>query len=266
MKEKTMKQFCKKISLLLAIVVGTSIAQEGPLQKLPTETLGDLLPDIQLVVAQQMIQSAVDYMRQYLRLAYTVQVPFVNSIAFSPDGKTISTGSDDNTVKIWNAQTDQWIQTLQDPAIPGNTTHGGLINSIALSPDSRTIITGSWDKTVKKWNVHDGQLIDTLRDPAIPGNITHGGMITSIALSPDGKTISTGSDDNTVKIWASQIERKQKVLGWLEHNIRPDQAVVIARLYENKKLVSEDDLSTFNTMPKYVRSFLIEYLYISTLL
>ncbi len=56
-----MKQFCKKISLLLAIVVGTSIAQQGPLPGLP--------PGVQLIIANQQIKDAIDYIRHFMILA-----------------------------------------------------------------------------------------------------------------------------------------------------------------------------------------------------
>jgi WD40 repeat protein len=67
----------------------------------------------------------------------------VYSVVFSPDGKTIATGSSDNTVKLWNLN-GQEITTLKG--------HSGYVNSVVFSPDGKTIATGSSDNTVKLWN------------------------------------------------------------------------------------------------------------------
>ncbi|WP_434685150.1 nSTAND1 domain-containing NTPase [Pseudanabaena minima] len=107
----------------------------------------------------------------------------VNSIVFSPDGKTIATGSGDKTVKLWNLEGKE-IQTL--------TGHNESVNSIAFSPDGKTIATGSGDKTVKLWNL-EGKELQTFKG--------HSEEVYSVAFSPDGKTIATGSGDKTVKLW-----------------------------------------------------------------
>ncbi len=206
-----------------------------------------------------------------------------NYVAFGPDGKTIIAGLykstlqrghfvpsvlSNGTVKILNVQTGQLVWTLQDPDTLGNTTHDSIVNYVASSPDGKTIITGSWDKKVKKvkkWYAQTGQLIQTLQDPNIQGNTTTSGL-SLMKFSYDSKIIITASRDGTVKIWDSQVEnkRKQKVFDWFKSELRPDQAAVIARLHkaklQGKKLVLEDDLFTFNTMPKHVRLLLIEYL------
>jgi WD40 repeat protein len=67
----------------------------------------------------------------------------VTSVAFSPDGKTLASGSHDYTVKLWDAQTRQNLTTLE-----GHTL--GII-SVAFSPDGKTLASGSADKTVKLW-------------------------------------------------------------------------------------------------------------------
>jgi WD40 repeat protein len=107
----------------------------------------------------------------------------VNSVAFSPDGKTIATGSWDNTVKLWNLEGKE-IKTLKG--------HSASVFSVAFSPDGKTIATGSGENTVKLWNL-EGKEIKTLKG--------HSASVRSVAFSPDGKTIATGSWDNTVKLW-----------------------------------------------------------------
>ena len=108
---------------------------------------------------------------------------FVRSVVFSPDGKTIASGSYDNTVKLWNLS-GQELRTL--------VGHSGSVTSVVFSPDGKTIASSSWDHTVKLWNL-SGQELHTLKG--------HTDTVRSVEFSPDGKTIATASDDNTVKLW-----------------------------------------------------------------
>jgi WD40 repeat protein len=67
----------------------------------------------------------------------------VHSVAFSPDGKTLASGSLDGTVKLWDAQAGQELATLKG--------HTGEVHSVAFSPDGKTLASASWDNTVKLW-------------------------------------------------------------------------------------------------------------------
>ncbi len=70
------------------------------------------------------------------------------SVAFSPDGKRIVSGSSDKTLKVWEPQTGSETLSLKG--------HTGSVNSVAFSPDGQRIVTGSADKTVKVWDVRTG--------------------------------------------------------------------------------------------------------------
>ena len=70
---------------------------------------------------------------------------WVNSVAMSPDGQTIVSGSDDQTIKVWNLDTGELLHTLEG--------HSDSVNSVAISPNGRTIVSGSKDETVKVWQV-----------------------------------------------------------------------------------------------------------------
>ncbi|RCJ38368.1 serine/threonine protein kinase [Nostoc minutum NIES-26] len=109
----------------------------------------------------------------------------VNSVAFSPDSKTLATGSDDKTVKLWNLVTKQEIHTLKG--------HFEWIWAVAFSPDGQTIASGSKDKTIKLWNLATAQEIRTFKG--------HTDGVAAIAFSPDGKTLASGSLDKTIKLW-----------------------------------------------------------------
>ena len=71
----------------------------------------------------------------------------VGSVAFSPDGQRIVSGSFDQTVKIWDANTDKELQTLKG--------HTNSVTSVAFSPDGQRIVSGSEDKTVKIWDARE---------------------------------------------------------------------------------------------------------------
>ncbi|BAY24095.1 serine/threonine protein kinase with WD-40 repeats [Calothrix sp. NIES-2100] len=109
----------------------------------------------------------------------------VNSVAFAADGITLASGSDDNTIKLWNLATKKEIQTLKG--------HSQWIWTVAFSPDGKTLASGSADKNIKLWNISTGEEILTLKG--------HKDGISSVAFSPDGKTLASSSLDKTIKLW-----------------------------------------------------------------
>jgi uncharacterized protein YjiK len=109
----------------------------------------------------------------------------VNSVAYSPDGQTLASGSVDSTIKLWNVKTGNLLQTLEG--------HSYSVNSVAYSPDGQTLASGSVDSTIKLWNVKTGNLLQTLEG--------HSSWVNSVTYSPDGQTLASGSEDNTIKLW-----------------------------------------------------------------
>jgi len=109
----------------------------------------------------------------------------VSSVCLSPDGKSIISGSTDNSIRIWDVETGKEEKTL--------TEHLFSINAVCFSPDGTKIASGSADKTVKIWNSATGKEEKTF--------IGHKADINCITFSPDGTKVASGSKDYSVKIW-----------------------------------------------------------------
>ncbi|KAL5504957.1 hypothetical protein ACEPAH_7620 [Sanghuangporus vaninii] len=112
---------------------------------------------------------------------------WVVSLAYSPDGKYIVSGSYDKTVRIWDAATgDLFYEPL--------TGHTDYVNSVAVSPEGDVVVSASSDRTIRVWDARSGKLIGK----PLKG---HTGWIMGVAFSPDGKHIISGAHDESVRVW-----------------------------------------------------------------
>jgi WD40 repeat protein/energy-coupling factor transporter ATP-binding protein EcfA2 len=174
---------------------------------------------------------------------------FVLSAAFSPDGHTLATGSDDKTMRLWD------VSDPRHPSAQGTLGHAHSVESVAFSPDGRTLATAGPDKTVRLWDPRDSRhprLMGTLTshngdvhavafspnghtlataaglwdvsDPGQPrplGTLTdHAGSVHAVAFSPDGHTLATGSDDTAAQLWDVSDPRHPGSLGTLTGHAR----------------------------------------------
>ncbi|GAX41173.1 protein kinase [Tolypothrix sp. NIES-4075] len=146
----------------------------------------------------------------------------VSSLAISPDGKTLVSGSGDRTIKIWNLQTSGLKTTL--------SLHTDGVTSVAISPDGQTLVSASKDGTIKIWNLETGALKNTLTG--------HKYAVNSIAISPDGQSLASASSDQTIKIWNLQTGALKNTLSGHTKSVwrvvfSPDGQTLASSSYDN---------------------------------
>jgi WD40 repeat protein/tRNA A-37 threonylcarbamoyl transferase component Bud32 len=152
----------------------------------------------------------------------------VVALAFSPDGKTLVTGSEDATARLWE------VATGKPAGAP--MKHNGAVYSVAFSPDGATILTRSTDGSARLW--HAGTAEPIGRPVPLAGNQ----LSATAAYSPDGKTLATGGKDGAAHLWET---RTGKEIGPpLPHNaavtavsFRPDGKALLTASADNNTRV-----------------------------
>jgi serine/threonine protein kinase len=114
-------------------------------------------------------------------------IKHVNSVAISPDGRTLATGDTNGSAYLWDAGTGRQLAVLSRGG-------GAKVFAVAISPDGTMVATGYGDGRTSVWKAATGQLVDTVPDPG-------GKAVNSVAFSPDGKTLATGDANGSTYFW-----------------------------------------------------------------
>lgn len=121
----------------------------------------------------------------------------VLSVIFSPDGETVLSGSQDGTVKIWDAATAGLIRTVSMWSDfsheVGNAPREDEVWSIAFSRDGKLLASGAYDGRIRLWNPTTGEKKSILQG--------HTRQISTLAFSPDGTLLASNSVDGTIIVW-----------------------------------------------------------------
>jgi small GTP-binding protein len=112
----------------------------------------------------------------------------VLSLSFDPSGRTLASGSEDKSVKLWEVSNGKLVRSLEG--------HKAGVVTVSFDPSGRTLASGSEDNTVKLWEASSGKLVHTLEG--------HQDRVRSVSFDPSGGTLASGSDDHTVKLWDSR--------------------------------------------------------------
>lgn len=120
-------------------------------------------------------------------------VGVMQSLATTPDHRTLAAGTADGTVLLWDISDPVKPIRLEPPL----TGPGDVVYSVAISPDGRTLAAGSGDRRVHLWDITDPRRPVSLGQPlAGPAALVY-----SVAFSPDGRSLAAGSGDNLVHLW-----------------------------------------------------------------
>ena len=147
-----------------------------------------------LLTEMTLLSTPMEVAASPLKAIFVGHTDHVWSVAFSPDGGTLASGSGDNTIRLWDTHTAQHKTTL--------IGHTGNITSIVFSPDGQTLASASWENTIRLWDPHTGQLKRILTHYTV--------NVASVAFSPDGQTLASGGDYGTLWLWNTttwQVER-----------------------------------------------------------
>jgi WD40 repeat protein/serine/threonine protein kinase len=117
----------------------------------------------------------------------------VRSVAFSPNGKLALSGSEDNTIRVWDVATGEGVKALRG--------HGSGVRSCVFSPDGQWVLSGGDDESVRLWNMQGYQEVRVLHATVFSG---HEDAVLSARFSRDGRQIVTASRDRTASLWNAE--------------------------------------------------------------
>lgn len=153
----------------------------------------------------------------------------IYSLAVSPDGKLLASGSYDQKIKLWNAETGAEIRTLSG--------HNGCIYALDFRADGKILASASGDRTVKLWDVATGERRDTLSQPLKEQY--------ALAFSPDGQRLAAGGVDRRIRVWQISDDARETTNPLLHSKFGHEGSILrLAFSQDGKSLISSAEDKT----------------------
>ncbi len=109
---------------------------------------------------------------------------FIRSVGFSPDGKYVTTGSQDATARVYEVAGGRLVYTV---------AHGAPVANVSFSPNGALLMTMSREGAIRVWDGTTGTFLNSLHG--------HENYVREVMFSPDSTCIASASNDQTVKMW-----------------------------------------------------------------
>jgi len=123
----------------------------------------------------------------------------IHTLAFSRDGRFLASGSDDKTVRIWEASNLGRIANAPRQAIANLEGHTNFVYGVAFSPEGNKLVSASYDNTLRLWDIANVGIGRDVPPPMVMRQ--HTAEVGCVAYSPDGNYIVSGGKDDRILLW-----------------------------------------------------------------